>query len=108
MTSSQSGAARMLYPVAKSLVLETASDADLIAAWHSHASQISYHNADDHGGEWRLVPPIAECARKIEVAIRDRGLDRPTGVYLMTDNDRIDWETGEWSPGWTYKKALAK
>lgn len=27
--------------------------------------RISYHNADDHGGEWQLVPPIKDEARDI-------------------------------------------
>jgi hypothetical protein len=95
---------RMPYTDAAALDLSVASDDQLIAAWHSHASYISYLNADDYGGDWKLVPPVVDRARKIEVAIRDRGIDRPTGNYLMTDNDRIDWATGEWSPGWYYKK----
>lgn len=94
----------MNYAVAAKLDIATATDAELVAAWHSHASHISYLNADDYGGDWKLVPPVAARARQIEVALRERGVDRPTGNYLMTDNDRIDWETGEWSPGWYYKK----
>lgn len=95
----------MPYPDAAKLCIATASDDDLVAAWHSHASQISYLNADDHGGDWKHVPPIAARAREIEVAIRNRGIARPTGNYLMTDDDRIDWETGDWSPGWYYRSA---
>lgn len=98
---------RMSYPTAAKLDIATATDADLVAAWHAHASHISYLNADDHGGDWKLVPPIADHARKLERAIYDRGIDRPTGNYLMTDGDRIDWETGEFSPGWYYKKLAA-
>lgn len=95
---------RMKYADAVALDLATATDDQIVAAWHSHADYISYLEADDHGGDWKLVPPVAEHARKIETVIRDRGIDRPTGNYLMTDNDRIDWETGEYSPGWYYKK----
>lgn len=40
-------------------------------------------------------------------AIRARGLERPTGEYLMSKGDRIDWETGDWSPGWDWKKREA-
>lgn len=99
----------MLYRDAANLEIATASDMDLIAAWHSHASYISHLNADDYGGDWKLVPAVAERARQIEVAARDRGLNRPSGNYLMSNNDRIDWETGEFSPGWYYKKlAIAK
>ena len=97
----------MAYGDAAKLGIYTASDSELVAAWHSHASQISYLNADDYGGDWKLVPPIAARARQIECAIRDRGIERPTGRYLLTDNDRIDWETGEWSPGWWNKKRAA-
>ena len=87
--------------------LRNASDEELTAAWHAYAGQISYHNADDSAKDWRFVPPLAARAREIEVELRSRSIDRPTGTYLMSDNDRIDWETGAWSPGWHYKK-LAK
>jgi hypothetical protein len=97
----------MCFATAKALDPVQASDADLTAAWHAYAGQISHHNADDDGGEWKLVPPLHVRARAIETEIRNRSLDRPTGNYLMTDNDRIDWETGEWSPGWQWKKAAA-
>lgn len=97
-------AAPMKFSDAAALNITTATDSDLVAAWHGLAVHISYLNADDHGGDWKLVPPVAERARLLEVAIRDRGIDRPIGNYLMTDNDRINWETGEWSPGWYYKK----
>ena len=98
---------KMMFAAASALDPAKASDADLVAAWHAYALKISFHHADDSCGEWRLVPPLAAIARCIEKVIRDRGLDRPTGEYLMTDNDRIDWETGDWSPGWQWKKAKA-
>jgi hypothetical protein len=98
---------RMSYVDAARLDIATADDTQLVAAWHSHASQISYLNADDYGDDWKRVPPIAARAREIEIALRARGVERPTGNYLMVDNDRIDWETGEWSPGWYYKKLAA-
>lgn len=99
--------ARMLFPEAARLGLSAASDDQLVAAWHAHASKISYLNADDYGTDWKLVPTIAVHARQIESVIRDRNIARPTGSYLMTDNDRIDWETGDWSPGWQHKKRAA-
>ena len=98
---------KMMFAAASALDPTQASDADVVAAWHAYALQISFHNADDSCGEWRLIPPLAAIARYIEKVIRDRGLDRPTGDYLMTDNDRIDWETGDWSSGWPSKKAKA-
>ena len=98
----------MSYPDARALDIPTASDADLIAAWHAHASQISYLEADDYGGDWKLVPPVAERARAIEVVIRSRGIERPTGTYLLSTGSRIEWETGDWSPGWDWKKAAAE
>lgn len=95
---------RMPFNLASSLDLPAADDEILIAAWHSYASQISYLEADDHGGDWKGVPPLAARAREIEKLIRDRGLERPTGVYLLSAGDRIDWETGDWSPGWQWKR----
>jgi hypothetical protein len=99
---------RMHFPEAKALPLDTATDEQLIAAWHSCASTISYHHADDSGKEWGLAKAIMPRAREIEQAIRQRGLERPTGEYLMSAGDRIDWETGEWSPGWDWKKRKAQ
>jgi len=87
---------------------ETASDADLLAAWHSYAGQISYHHADDTGKEWGSASALMPRARELETAIRARGLPRPEGSYLMTAGDRIDWETGAWSPGWDWKKREAE
>jgi hypothetical protein len=98
---------RMSYTTAKELDLATASDADLVAAWHSYAGMASYLRADDCGSDWKLAPPIIARAREIETHIRARGGPRPTGTYLMTDDDRIDWETGEFSPGWHWKKQAA-
>lgn len=82
-----------------------AADDELAPAWHAHASKISYHHADDSTKEWGLASALMPGARAIEVEMHKRGLPRPTGEYLMSANDRIDWETGEWSRGWAYKKA---
>lgn len=98
---------RMPFNLAASLDLPTADDDVLIAAWHSYAGQISYLNADDYGGDWKKVPPLAERAREIEKLIHGRGLERPTGEYLLSDGNRIDWETGDYSPGWYYAKLKA-
>lgn len=97
----------MPFTEAKALPIDTATDEQLVAAWHSCASTISYHHADDSGKEWGLANAIMPRAREIEQAIRERGLERPTGDYLMTENDRIDWDTGTWSPGWYYAKLKA-
>lgn len=97
----------MPFVEAKDIDIATAPDDILVAAWHSHASYISYLEADDHGRDWVLAPPIRDNARLIETEIHKRGLERPTGTYLMSIGDRIDWETGTWSPGWNYKKAAA-
>lgn len=87
---------------------ETASDDELQAAWHAYAGRISYHHADDSGKEWGAARALMPRARQIESAIRSRGLPRPTGEYLMAMGDRIDWETGEWSQGWDWKKRQAE
>jgi hypothetical protein len=98
----------MLFKDAEALDLDSASDADVTAAWHAYAGQISYHHADDSGKEWGLASVMKPGARAIERELRNRGLDRPTGQYLMDNNDRIDWETGEWSRGWHWKKLKAE
>ena len=95
----------MPFVEAKDIDIATAAEDILVAAWHSHASYISYLEADDHGGDWKYAGPVRERARVIETEIHRRGLERPDGQYLMSKNDRIDWGTGQWSPGWNYKKA---
>jgi hypothetical protein len=97
----------MSFADAKALCIQSASDADLARAWHSYASAISYHHADDSGREWGMASKLAEQAREIEREIRRRGEPRPEGQYLMSKGERIDWETGHWSPGWDWKKARA-
>jgi hypothetical protein len=87
--------------------IATASDDDLVQAWRAYADKISYHHADDSGKEWGLALAIMPRAREIETTIRQRGLGRPTGQYLMSADERIDWDTGDWSPGWTFKKLAA-
>jgi hypothetical protein len=98
----------MLFIDAVGLNIADASDEDLVAAWHSYASKISYHHADDSGREWGSASALMPRAREIETVLRGRGLPRPVGQYLMSDGDRIDWETGEWSPGWPHKKRAAQ
>lgn len=99
---------RMTFAQASALDLPASTDADLLKVWQAYASQISFHHADDSAKEWGLVPAIAEQARKVELVMRSRGMERPSASeYLMSDNDRIDWETGEWSQGWAWKKVLA-
>jgi hypothetical protein len=99
---------RITFATAKDLNISAATDAALVAAWHAYASQISYHHADDSTKEWGQARALMPRAREIEVAIRDRGLERPTGDFLMSESDRIDWETGEWSRGWHYAKQAAE
>lgn len=95
---------KMLFVNALALNVANASDDDLQAAWHSYAGQISYHHADDSGKEWGSAAALMPRAREIESEIRRRGLERPTGQYLMSASDRIDWLTGGWEPGWAFKK----
>ena len=99
---------KMLFAEALGVNPALATDADLIAAWHAYASQISYHHADDSGREWGAASALMPRARQLEAVIRERGLERPTGEYLMAAGDRIDWDTGEWSPGWDWKKRQAE
>ena len=96
---------RMSFQDARQIDPTKASDSDLVAAWHAYASQISHHEADDYGNDWRNAAPLKPKARELEQAIRARGLERPGGTYLLSKGDRINWETGEWSPGWDWKKA---
>ncbi len=69
-----------------------ADDDRLQAAWHAYAGQISYHHADDSAKEWGQATALMPRARDIETEIKRRGLPRPTGQYLMSDRDRIEWE----------------
>ena len=98
---------RIDFTEAAALNIEAATDEQLMGAWHAYARQISFHHADDSGREWGSARNLMPRARDIEGEIRRRGLPRPTGEYLMGDNDRIDWETGEWSRGWAHKKRAA-
>lgn len=82
----------MLYKDAKELDIAAANDDDLQAAWHSTAGAISYHHADDSGGEWALAVPMRDRLKEIETEIKRRGLPRPTGNYLISSYDRIEWE----------------
>ena len=95
---------RMLFVEAIGVNPKTASDTDLVRAWHSYANQISYHHADDSGKEWGSASALMPRARQFEGEIRNRGLERPVGAYLMSRGNRIDWETGDWSPGWDWEQ----
>lgn len=95
---------QMSFSDAEALDLITARDEQLVDAWHVFAGRISFHHADDSTSEWGRAKALMPRAREIEAAIRERGLARPTGNYLMTADDRIDWETGQWSAGWYYRK----
>jgi hypothetical protein len=66
----------MLYVDAKAIDIAAADDATLVAAWHSHASYISYLEADDYGNDWKLAGVPRAHARTIEVEIRNRGIER--------------------------------
>ena len=86
---------RLRFVDARSLAqrnLATLSDHQLQQCWHSYAGQISYHHADDSGREWDLVPAMVPTIKAIETEIKRRGLPRPTGNYLMSNYERIDWE----------------
>lgn len=72
--------------------LRKLSDHQLQRCWHSYALQISYHHADDSGREWDLVPAMVPTIKAIETEIKRRQLPRPTGEYLMSNYERIDWE----------------
>lgn len=95
---------QMEFTDAEALDLTTASDDQLSDAWHVYAGRISFHHADDTGSEWGRAKALMPRARAIEVEMRNRGLARPAGDYLISFDDRIDWETGQWSAGWHYRK----
>jgi len=94
----------MPFIEARDLNIADASTADLDRAWRSYASQISFHYADDSGKEWGMAVAMMPRAREIESALRAKGAPRPPADCLMSENDRIDWETGDWSLGWAWKK----
>ncbi len=104
-----SDAIRLTIDDAKAIAANPSEAADdhLEPAWKAYAGKISYHHADDSTKEWHLATALMPSARAIEVEMRKRGLPRPTGEYLLSKGERIDWETGEWSRGWDYKKAKA-
>lgn len=94
----------MDFLTAEKVDIETASDGELAQAWDSYARKISFHFADDSGGEWGIARSLMARAREIERAIWCRGMDRPEGSYLLVLSDRINWATGEWSQNWPYAK----
>ncbi len=90
---------RMTFIEARELDPATATDEQVVAAWHAYACQISYHHADDSGREWGAARGLMPTARLIEKEIRRRNLPRPNGQYLLAICERINWETGEWPVG---------
>lgn len=62
------------------------------ALWHNTASLISYHHADDSGKEWGQAAALVPLLKSLESTIKHLGGDRPTGSYLISSYERIEWE----------------
>jgi hypothetical protein len=52
-------------------------DDKLLPAWESLAAHISYLNADDRGGDWKMVPQWRPALTAIGEEIKRRGLPDP-------------------------------
>lgn len=64
--------------------LDAIPDAKLIRCWHSYASKISYHLADDSGHEWEQARALRPTLNAITIEIQRRGLDMPSRAeYLL-------------------------
>lgn len=51
---------------------------DLAACWKCLASHISYLNADDYGGDWKLVPQWRPSLDALDTEYDRRGIERPS------------------------------
>lgn len=63
------------------------------AMWHSTASVISYHHADDSTKEWCFANDLQPLILELERQIKSFGGARPTGNYLLGMGFRIEWPT---------------
>ncbi len=54
------------------------SDDELAACWKCLAGQISYLNADDYGGDWKLVPQWRPALDVLDLEHDRRGIPRPS------------------------------
>ena len=96
----------MRFIEARDLDLASATDEQLVEAWHAYAGQISYHHADDSAKEWGLARALYPTAKKIETMIAERGLPRPTGQYLMGSGTRIEWPEPPMTVAFTDKQIM--
>lgn len=51
---------------------------DLAACWKAIAGQISYLNADDYGGDWKMVPQWRPSLDALDAEFERRGKDKPS------------------------------
>lgn len=63
----------------------------LEAMWHRTAGLISYHHADDSAKEWGLAKALFPLLLELERQIKSYGGKRPTGDYLISNRERIEW-----------------
>lgn len=63
----------------------------LEALWHSTASLISYHHADDSTKEWGRASALKPLLLELERQIKSYGGARPAGDYLLGGGFRIEW-----------------
>jgi hypothetical protein len=70
---------------------QTSFLADLEALWHRTAGLISYHHADDSGKEWGQAKALFPLLLELERQIKSYGGKRPTGDYLISNRERIEW-----------------
>ena len=62
---------------------------DLETLWHSTASLISFHHADDSGKEWGRASALKPLLLELERQIKAYGGPRPAGDYLLGADFRI-------------------
>jgi len=65
--------------------------AELEALWHWTAGLISYHHSDDSGKEWGQATALFPLLMELERQIKSYGGKRPTGLYLISNRERIEW-----------------
>lgn len=58
------------------------SDEQVTQCFDAYASHISYLNADDYGGDWKLVPRFKPGLNAARAELERRELPVPTGYLL--------------------------
>jgi hypothetical protein len=62
--------------------VNTLTDEQVTQCYDAYATHISYLNADDYGGDWKLVPKFRPGLATAKAELDRRGLPTPSG-YLI-------------------------